>query len=192
MVEEVEYKLFHSDTDRDLKLEYPELAGIEEFKKLTSSELRLCWLIGNSSSPIFNLKRTEKIKEAMETVYGMGRIESKPDLLKLYHFKNGEADIPENVLNGINRMLHFNPDNRLRAKLLSQYMFDVMNKIVVVDKATLLTMDMDDKKKYAELMIKVNSELPKMIDTLESGFGIKLVSKKTGKIAKIDINKLHS
>jgi len=187
--ENVKYTLFHVDSERDMKLEYPELATIEEFKVLSGRELRLCWLIGNTSSPIFKEPRLAKIKKALKTVFGEAHIESKAELKKFYEYKNGESDIPEKILKGITRMLHFNLENRVRARLFSQYTFDTMHSIVV-DEDELKLMDMDDKKKYIELMIKINSELPKMIETLESGFGVKLIKEKDGSEVKININKL--
>jgi len=53
-------------------------------------------------------------------------------------------------------------------------------------------MDMEEKKKYAELMIKVSSELPKMIQTLETGFGIKAINKKTNREVLVSINSIKA
>ena len=85
-------------------------------------------------------------------------------------------------------MESFNPEYRLRAKLMSQYMFDVLNDMIILDNTTLATMDVDEKKKYTDLVVKIHSELPNMVKTLESAYGVKSVEKKTKKEVLVKIN----
>lgn len=54
---EVELVLFGLETENDLRLEYPELAEIDEFKGLKAKEVRLSWLLGNRTSPIYRLSK---------------------------------------------------------------------------------------------------------------------------------------
>lgn len=189
--EEIEVKivLFEGDGQRDLRMEFPELAKIPEFAALKNKkEVMLCWLIGNRTSPIFNLDRKTKVRKAVETAYG-AVAKTRKDLEGMYNYET-DADLPDHILEGIERMKRFDPENRLKAKLLSQYMFDTLQEMVVVDRTTLATMDMDDKKKYADLLIKVNSELPEMLKVLESGFGVKTVDRKKGNKVLVNINSL--
>jgi hypothetical protein len=185
---EVEYVLFPI-TERDVKQEYPELAKVQEFENLSSKELRVCWLIGNPTSPIFKLERVKKIKEALTTVYGTAQIESKKELKDFYESKGDPSKIPSKYLIGIERMLRYNIEIRLRGKLFSQYLFESMTTISKTpDEIQLL--DIDEQKKYMEMLIKINTELPKIIESLESGYGVKLFDKKDNKEVKVSINTL--
>lgn len=192
--ESVDAKLiiFEPNGDRDMMIEYPELLKISEFVALKNKhEVRLCWLIGNRTSPLFKLDRIDKIRQAMETVYGgMERIDRDPELKAMYAFENDTQSIPTRIFSGIERMTWFDPDNRLKAKFLSQYMFDTLNELVMIDRSKIGAMEMDDKKKYADLMIKVNSELPVMVRSLESDYGVKIINKKTNKEVLVNINSL--
>lgn len=85
-------------------------------------------------------------------------------------------------------MESFNPEYRLRAKLMTQYMFEILNEMIVLDSQTLAAMDIDEKKKYTDLVVKVNDELPGMIKNLESAYGAKTVDKKTRKQVLVKIN----
>lgn len=178
------------DKERDLRLTYPELAKIEEFSGLHKKEVRLCWLIGNRTSPIYTMNKADKIRRAMDMVYRKDEISRSADLTRLYELSEGEKSIPDKILSGIERMAWFDPDNRLKAKLITQLMFDTMAQMVVDGSSNLNMMDMDEKKKYMDLMVKANSEMPEMIKTLESGYGVKLVNRKTGGKLLVDINKI--
>jgi hypothetical protein len=180
--------LFDVDGEKDMRIEYPELMKIKEFSELKNKkEVRLCWLIGNRTSPIAGLEATQRIKKAFDIVYTSGVIPS--ELLPMSKSAKRE-DVPDRILSAIERMSWFDTDGRLKAKLVTQYMFDMLVQMVMVDDSTFKLMDMDDKKKLAELMIKVNSELPGIIKTLEEGYGVKIVERKTGKKLLTDINKL--
>ncbi len=85
-------------------------------------------------------------------------------------------------------MQTFKPAYRLRAKLMRQCMFEVLNDMILIDQVTMKTMDIDDKKKYTDLVVKVYDELPKMVRTLESSYGAKTTEKKTKKEVLVKIN----
>lgn len=160
---EADVILFGVEGDKDMRIEYPELLSVPEFAALrTKSELRFCWLVGNRTSPIFNIEQKAKVKKAMEIVYGIDRINRNKDLQQIYDYKNGTQDIPQHIFEGIERMTWYAPDNRLKAKLLSQYMFDTLTEMVVMNRDAISILDIEDKKKYAELIIKVSAELPNL------------------------------
>lgn len=181
-VEEVEVKLFGLENPGDLRIEYPELSETEEFKSLKTKEVRLCWLLGNRTSPLYKLSKKDRLTKALELIYGS------------FYEKNAEAksmmsgDMPEHMVLGIKKMETYNPEYRLRAKLLSQYMFDVLNDMVVLSDSTIAAMDIDEKKKYTDLVVKIHTELPDMVKRLESSYGIKTVSKKNKKEVLVSIN----
>jgi hypothetical protein len=60
--------------------------------------------------------------------------------------------------------------------------------MIVLDSHTLATMDIDEKKKYTDLVVKVYSELPDMVKTLESSYGVKTLERKTKKKVLVGIN----
>lgn len=59
---EVEIVLFGLESGDDLRIEYPELAQIDEFKNLKAKEVRLCWLLGNRTSPLYKLSDKREIE----------------------------------------------------------------------------------------------------------------------------------
>lgn len=179
---EVEIILFGLERDGDLRIEYPELSEMDEFKDLKVKEVRLCWFLGNRTSPIYKLDKANRLEKALELVYGRS-YKSRADIKEV---SNGS--LPDHIVKGVHRMESFNPEYRLRAKLMSQYMFDVLSDMIILDNTTLATMDVDEKKKYTDLVIKIHSELPEMVKTLESAYGVKSVEKKTKKEVLVKIN----
>lgn len=179
---EVDVVLFGLESSSDLRMEYPELADILEFKNLKSKEVRLCWLLGNRTSPIYKLDKKQRLHKALEIIYG-SRYKENEDLTPML-----EGNMSEELREGIRRMEQFNPEYRLRAKLLSQYMFETLNSMIVVDEATLAAMDVDEKKKYTDLIVKIHSELPDMVGRLEQSYGIKTIERKTNKKVMVNIN----
>lgn len=179
---EADLQIFGIEGDSDLRLEYPELAEIDEFKSLKAKEVRLAWYIGNRTSPIYKLSKKEKLVKSLELTYG-----------KDYHVRKDLGDIvrgqlPDYLITAIRKMETFNPEYRLRAKLMTQYMFEVLNEMIVLDSQTLASMDIDEKKKYTDLVVKVNDELPSMIKNLESAYGAKVVERKAKKQVLVKIN----
>jgi len=179
---QAEVVLFGLETQGDIRLEYPELANTEEFSGMKSKEVRLCWLLGNRTSPIYKLSKSERLLKALEIVYGS------------HYDKNADAtailngDMPEQIRAGIKKMETYNPEYRLKAKLMSQYMFEVLNNMIVLSNNDLATMDIDEKKKYTDLVVKIHEQLPDMVKRLETSYGIKTVDKKTKKQVMVSIN----
>jgi len=179
---EVEVKLFGIETQGDLRLEYPELASTEEFANLKAKEVRLCWLLGNRTSPIYKLSKSERLLKALEIVYG-SHYEKNADARIIL-----EGDMPDHIKIGIRKMETYNPEYRLKAKLMSQYMFEVLNSMIVLSASEIASMDIDEKKKYTDLVVKVHSELPDMVKRLETSYGVKTVDRKTKKQVMVSIN----
>jgi hypothetical protein len=49
-------------------------------------------------------------------------------------------------------------------------------------------MDIDEKKKYTDLVVKVHMELPDMIQRLETAYGVKTIERKSKKQVMVGIN----
>jgi hypothetical protein len=181
-VKEVEVILFGIHSDKDLRLEYPELAEEPVFKSMKVKEVRLCWLLGNRTSPIYKLSKKERLLKAVQLVYGQHYDKNK-DVAEWL-----SGNIPDNIKEGVAMMESYNPEYRLRAKLLSQYMFDVLNEMVVLDNQTIAAMDIDEKKKYTDLVVKVHEQLPDMVKRLETSYGVRTIEKNTRKQVLVSIN----
>lgn len=179
---EVEVTLFGMETQGDLRVEYPELADTAEFSGMKAKEVRLCWLLGNRTSPIYKLSKRDRVIKALEIVYGT------------YYEKNSDAKVilegnmPDHIILGIKKMETYNPEYRLKAKLLSQYMFEVLNNMVVLSQVELAGMDIDEKKKYTDLVVKVHEQLPDMVKRLENSYGVKTIERKSKKEVMVSIN----
>ena len=158
------------------------MAETNEFANLKAKEVRLCWLLGNRTSPIYKLSKRDRLLKALEIIYGS------------HYEKNADAriildgDMPEQLKLGIKKMESYNPEYRLKAKLMSQYMFEVLNNMIVLSDTDLATMDIDEKKKYTDLVVKVHEQLPDMVKRLESSYGVKTVDRKTKKQVMVSIN----
>jgi hypothetical protein len=185
---QVEITLFGTSHDGDLLREYPELAKMEEFKDLDPKQVRFCWLVGNRTSPIFNMDRPERIRRALVTVWGQ-HYEKNPTIKHIVEADTADG-LPEEILKAIHKMNTFSPSYRLKAKLMDEYIFETLNELIVVAPSELSMMDVDDKKKYADLAMKVSSGLGEMVERIESAYGVKAVERKTKKEIQVRVNDL--
>ena len=167
-------------TSRDMELDYPELKDYKELKELTSREIRLCWLVGNRTSPLASYPKGKRLKAAISQVYGKASMKRKEVIAM------SEGSIPERIMVGMQRMASFRPSVRLRAKLVNEYIFDQLQDIINVTEEEKMSMDTDEKKRYADLVIKVSSELPEIVSRMEGGYGIKV--KDNGERNKIKVS----
>lgn len=168
-------------TDRDMKLDYPELASVEEFKELSARDLKFVWFVGNRTSPLATLKTKLRVKTAYETVYeGYKRDKGLQSQLK-------EGIIPGKFKDAITRMSQFIPTVRLKAKLETEYIFDAMQNLIFVSAAERTAMAGEDKKDYQALLSKISKDLPDLVSKIENGYGIKVVHKDNRK-AEVMIN----
>ena len=163
---------------KDMKLDYPELVKYKEFAELKNRELKFCWYVGNRTSPITSYPKSKRIKKAVELSYGSRLNAIAKRLL--------DGEIPENILTAIERMASFNPSTRLQAKFNVEYIFDKMQKLILISDDEMKAMDGDEKKKYADLIIKVSSEMSSMVELLERGFGVK--TRETKKATTVEIS----
>lgn len=160
-----EIKVFEPSA-RDMKAEFPELAEIEEFKNLSNRDLKFVWYLSNQTSPLVGLDTKCKIEEAIEICYN-GKL---PDAEKERYFAGSFSD---EILKAINRMAMVDPMIRVQAKYNIEYIFGKLQKIIVITDDELNELEADEKKKYAELAIKIANEMPNLVSLMERKFGIK-------------------
>lgn len=182
---EVDIVLFGVEGDKNIKKQYPELSSIEEFKDLDPSKVKFAWLMGNPTSPIISMERNTRMKKATTIVWG-SRAGSILSAKEIFESKTID-DLPDEIFNAINKMANFDVSYRLKAKLMAEYMFARLTELIVVDDVTFKAYDIDDKKKYAELMIKVNSELASMVSDIENSFGVKAYERGSKKEIKVTL-----
>lgn len=167
--------LMYEPSNRDMKIDYPELAEIEEFNILSARQLKFVWYLANRTSPIAGLEKKKRLKAAASMAWGT------------YHAKKEEAieyakgNVPDEIKAAITKMASFIPSVRLKAKLMQEYIFDKMQTIIIVSDQDMDEMDADEKKKYADLALKISSELNNVVDRMESGYGIKVKEKSNKK-----------
>lgn len=160
--------LLFEPTARDLKLDYPELAEVEEFKVLSQRELKFVWYVGNRTSPIAGKGKKERLKAA--SVMAWGDYHAKKQ--KVQDIAKGKLE-PKMVA-AIEKMSSYNPSVRLKAKFMQEYIFDKMQNIIIVSSEELEEMDADERKKYTDLALKVSSDLTSLVDRMERGYGVKV------------------
>lgn len=181
---EVLVTIFEPETSRDMRIEFPELAGIEEFKNLSANQMKFVWYVANRTSPLFELPRDKKILKALDIIYPRG-YSKFDDLVKI---SNGE--IPDELDKALDKMVMFSPSNRTKAALLTDYAFSQLEKLISYTDDQIRGMDFDDKKKYADLLIKVQNDMPKLVKNNEEMFGVKFKDRKTKGKVLVDIKTL--
>jgi hypothetical protein len=168
-------------TERDMKLDYPELAQIEEFEELTARDLKFVWYVGNRTSPLATLKSGIRVKESYKLVYeGYNREKDLQAQLR-------KGEIPVKFKDAIARMSKFVPSVRLRAKLDTEYIFEAMQGLIFVSPSERANMEGEDKKDYQALLSKISKDLPDLVSKIENGYGTKIVYKDNRK-AEIKVN----
>ena len=154
-------------SQRDMRLDYPELSEVNEFEHLNARELKFCWYVGSRTSPLANIPKKKRVQVAANTAWG-GYHADRKEVKEL-----ASGKIPDNIMKAIKKKSSYNPSVRLRAKFMQEYIFDKMQSIIIISDDELKEMDADEKKKYADLTLKVSSELSSVVNRMESGYGIR-------------------
>lgn len=157
--------LFKPKNALSILLDYPELSEEPEFQGLTARQMAFVYHYSNPTSDFLNIEpEIKKIRACLK--------ESLPNLREdeLKEYLSGK--FPAKVREAIKHMSGFKPDVRSRANKIAQKAFDRLESMMDVDDKVFAKMDTDDKKKYAELIIKVSDSLPGVIRQMERGFGI--------------------
>lgn len=154
-------------TDKDLRMEYPELAQVDEFKKLTQPEMLFVWHYANKTSKYINLPDRERVIKCLEVL--------KKDLSAQELQEYSQLVFPEHLKLAIERMQKYDPKVRDQAKTINETIFDNLNTIVNADVGE---MDMEEKQKYVALSMNIVKNMSDMVAQIEHGYGIKENGKK--------------
>lgn len=160
---------------RDMKLDYPELSEVAEFEQLNARELKFCWYVGSRTSPLASIPKKKRLSVSANTAWG-GYHADRKEVKEL-----AAGKIPDKIMTAIEKMSSFNPTVRLRAKFMQEYIFDKMQAIILISDTELKEMDADEKKKYADLALKISSDLTHVVDRMEAGYGVKKRERDTKK-----------
>jgi len=166
---------------KDMRVAYPELATIDSFNLLTDKELTFVWLISNKTSPLAKENRkvsdTIAIKQALEW--------SKLDkYLTAQESLDYRAEkYPSKIQGAINKMSTFNPSTRMKAKIITEKVFNNISKMVDVSEEELQNMSLQEKKSYADFAKTVTNTLDELIIANEEAYGVKTVKKREQKSA---------
>jgi len=166
---------------------YPELKDIDEFKDLTDKEIKFCWYVANPTSPLAGkgLTKPERYSRAAAIVYGKRIIQAREGIRNMMKGK-----FERKMIAAIERMSSFEIGIRLKALLLTEYIFEKLNKLVEVDRLKMKSMDFSEKKQYSDLAIKVSEAIPNLVSRIESGYGIKIKEIEKENKIKVGIHNL--
>ena len=168
----VDVTLFQPSS-KEMRLEYPELANIDEFKMLTDKQLKFVWWFANPTSPLVDDSSISKEANERKRV-ALALIKSKlqGDLSLPDQEAYAKLHIPEQVRIAIHKMQSFVPSIRMHGKIMQEKIFENYNRIVNVDVPIGATND--QKKEYIDIAKIVSAEVPKLIGEIEDAYGIKM------------------
>ena len=170
-------------TSQDMKIEYPELRDVKEFMELKTAEFKFVWYYGNRTSPYFEFATGDrnKIIACMTEAFGRNFDKNSEDNRRYL-----SGNFPPKIKGAIERMSRYSPSARLRAKMAAEKVFNILEKSLVVDESMqkLIDEDLEVKKKFLDLSVKVTESMPDVVSQIEEGFGIRAYQKKGGKERK--------
>lgn len=171
----IPFKLFEPKSDTsDLKVDYPELASIPEFKRLTTKKLKFAYYYGCRWSEHY--KEIDHTKKVDRCLRDSGLKDMPKDDVLRYMEKQWEDD----VVSAIRRFESFNPSVRLQAKMMYEKMLEMTKTVLEKSMADLVTADAGGRKDIMDIINKANNQIPELVKQLEDGWGI-TESKKKGK-----------
>ncbi len=166
-------------TSQDMKIEYPELRDVKEFMELKKAEFEFVWYYGNRTSPFFDIASGERNKRLACVEKAFGKKDKDSDWYKKYLSGN----FPPKIKAGIEKMGRYSPSARMRAKMAAENVLDTLEESLNVSEEMKDEMkkDLEMKRKYIDLSIKVIESMPNVVSQIEDGFGIRAFEKKGGK-----------
>jgi hypothetical protein len=174
--------LFVPVVSKDLRKTYPELARIEEFKDMNSSDLKFCWYYAIYFADLEDVK--QKVKKSIDHSYG--------DVIsRIDHDRFMKLDFPDRILVAIKKFETFDIGVRFRARMITERQLQAFEKLSIADVdnvGKVLIYDEDDRNHedaigekrdwtqvnaFVNTQVKINESLPELINRMEEGFGIK-------------------
>ena len=155
-------------TDKDMKLQYPELGTVSEFLALSNRELAFVWYYANRTSPYINYKENEKVAAALK----FSKLGATLSEEKLYKFR--QSEFTEGINLAIAKMKSFRPEPRVKARNMVQTMLENLEKMIMIDQDIIQMMDLSQKKEYSTFVKNVNDVLPDLVNRVEDSFGVRM------------------
>ncbi len=174
-----EYSVFKPRSGKSIFLDYPELRKFKEFSELKQLEMIFVWYYACESSPFRDIElEREKIQQCLDYSYlkdGRKKI-NKEDSERML-----SGEFSAKITQAIERMLKFRVGPRVRAKMITEKIFDNIEKILDIDATDedkhFLNkdgeVDFAKKKAYVDTAAKAGEILPKLISQLEGNFNLK-------------------
>lgn len=178
-------KSFYPKTGRDLRIQYPELSSIPEFKKLKGSkEMLFVWYWANATSPLNddsaeNLSYKQRINKCLE----LSGWKPSGEIVKAMY----EDSWPDEVKFACSRMERFETDVRNRARIVIKKILSNFEKLADVsedqfvkvekinegseNESEVKSIDFGARKQYVDYAQKIAEALPGLIKNAEEGFG---------------------
>lgn len=150
---------------KDLRIEYSDLSNVPEFKSLTKNEMDFVWAFACEASPYKNWASETKIFNCLKLI----RDEVTATRLEEY----AQMKFPDKIQSAIDAMSKFNLSVRVKAKEISDRLFKNIEKIAFTDISEIK--DIEDKKRYVDLVTNVTKLLPIIVSQVENGFGVRYI-----------------
>ena len=171
-------KSFFPETGRDLRIQYPELRSIPEFKKLKGSkEMLFVWYWANATSPLNddsqeNLSYKQRIDKCLE----LSGWKPSGEIIKQMY----EDSWPDEVKFACARMEKFETEVRNRSRIVIKKILANFEKLADVSEdefvkvdpeSQIKSIDFGARKQYVDYAQKIAEALPGLIKNVEEGFG---------------------
>lgn len=149
-------------------LSYPEFKNIREFNNLDEPDLRLSYYLGCPGSPLDKEKdKKAKLLKALDLVFG-----NSPDKVGLEKIKAySTRGLPDTISKAVERFSKFNVSVRTSANENAMLIFRNSLLACSMSETQYLALEIDARKKYIEIGLKVVELHKIIIPIIEEGFG---------------------
>lgn len=173
----MEITSFYPKTGRDLRIQYPELQSIPEFKKLGAGEMLFVWYWANATSPL-NDDSQENLnyKQRIDKCLDLSKWKPSGEIVKQMY----EDSWPDEVKIACSRMEVFEVAIRNKARIVIKKILANFEKLADVSEDQFIKFDEQTGQKaidfaarnqYVNYSTKIAEALPGLIKNAEEGFG---------------------
>lgn len=151
-----------------IKSEYPELNDVEEFAELSNDEMLFVWHHACQSSPFLSgeiIIKSEKERAKASYLASFGKTGTAEES------RYFALDFPSHIVSAIRRMQRYSVSSRIRAKQMSERILNQWE--MIVNRGVSDPTDRVEVAKFVSITRDIQENLPQLIKTIESGFGIK-------------------
>lgn len=153
------YVIFAPMSERDLRVQWPELSDYEEFRTLKVHDMLFVWWYRCESSPYSDDEDEEKLEKCIERAYPT----EQQRAAKLTEFKER---LPDTIKVACKRMESFNRTARVENYIQTKMVRDNCKAMLAADTTTMTTEDKEAWAKRAPGLWRLMDETTK---TLERG-----------------------